>query len=569
MRWSTLFIPTLRDNPAEAEVVSHKLLLRAGYIRQLSAGIYNYLMLAQRSLLKIQQIVREEMNAIGGQEMLLPALNPAEVWQESGRWDAMGDNMFRLKDRFGRDLCLGMTHEEIMTFIARGELRSYKQLPQIWYQIQTKFRDEPRPKSGLLRVRQFIMKDSYTFDLDAAGLDRAYQKHYAAYRKIFDRCGLEYNVVEADSGAMGGSQSHEFMVRSDAGEDLVVRCKACDYAANLEKAVAKPSAPGAADPEGDFTPEEFHTPGFKTIADLTGFTKLPETSQMKSLVMVADDKPVLVMVRGDHQLSETKFAGVLKAKDVRPAHPAEIVDWFGANPGSLGPVGVKNMRVLADVGLEGRRNMITGANKDDYHLKNVTPGKDFKPEYFDLRQVTEADTCAICGGALDIAKSIEIGHIFKLGYKYSEAMGLRVQSEDGKEVTPIMGSYGIGIERVLTCAIELFNDKDGMSLPVSIAPFTVVITPVNYTDAALHAAAETLYQECAQAGIDALLDDRDERPGVKFKDADLIGIPFRINVGKKLGEGKVEFVERRTKASADVPLAEAISHLRQKMAAAK
>ncbi len=568
MRWSTLFIPTLRDNPAEAEVVSHKLLLRAGYIRQLSAGIYNYLMLAQRSLLKIQQIVREEMNAIGGQEMLLPALNPAEVWQESGRWDAMGDNMFRLKDRFGRDLCLGMTHEEVMTFIARGELRSYKQLPQIWYQIQTKFRDEPRPKSGLLRVRQFIMKDSYTFDLDAAGLDVAYQKHYAAYRKIFDRCGLEYSVVEADSGAMGGSQSHEFMVRSDAGEDLVVRCKACGYAANLEKAVAKPSAPLVADPEGDFTPEEFHTPGSKTIADLKALTKLPETSQMKSLVMVADGKPVLVMVRGDHQLSETKFSGVMKTKEVRPAHPGEIVDWFGASAGSLGPVGVKNMRVLADVALESRRNMIAGANKDDYHLKNVTPGKDFQPEYFELRQVAEGDMCATCGGALDIAKSIEIGHIFKLGYKYSESMGLRVQSEDGKEVTPIMGSYGIGIERILTCAIELFNDKDGMILPPSIAPFAVVITPVNYKDT-LREAADLVYRECAQAGIDALLDDRDERPGVKFKDADLIGIPYRITVGKKLSEGKVEFVERRSRAAAEIPLSEAIAHLRQKIAAAR
>jgi prolyl-tRNA synthetase len=564
MRWSTLFVPTLRDNPAEAEVVSHKLLLRAGYIRQLSAGIYNYLLLAQRSLLKIQQIVREEMNAIGGQEILLPALNPAEVWQESGRWDAMGDNMFRLKDRFGRDLCLGMTHEEIVTFIARGELRSYKQLPQIWYQIQTKFRDEPRPKSGLLRVRQFIMKDSYTFDLDAAGLDAAYQKHYAAYHKIFDRCGLQYSVVEADSGAMGGSQSHEFMVRSDAGEDFIVRCQGCSYAANLEKAVAKTSAPATADPTGDFAPEEFHTPGLKTIAELTAFTKLPETSQMKSLVMVGDGKPVVVMVRGDHQLSETKLSGVLQAKDLRTAHPHEIVEWFGASAGSLGPVGVKKMRVLADSALEGRRNMIAGANKDDYHLKNVTPGKDFQPEYFDLRQVTAADTCASCGGALDIAKAIEIGHIFKLGYKYSESMGLRVQSEDGKEVTPIMGSYGIGIERILTCAIELFNDKDGMSLPASIAPFTLVITPVNYADAALRAAADKLYQDCASAGIDALLDDRDERPGVKFKDADLIGIPYRITVGKKLGEGKVEFVERRSRASADVPLNDAIAYLQRK-----
>src|SRR5690348_12622397 len=378
MLWSKLFIPTLRENPAEAEVVSHQLLLRAGYIRQLSAGIYSYLFLAQRALLKIQGIVREEMNAIGGQEMLLPALNPAEVWQESGRWDIMGDNMFRLKDRFDRDLCLGMTHEEVMTSIARGELRSYKQLPQLWYQIQTKFRDEPRPKSGLLRVRQFIMKDSYSFDLDAAGLDISYQKHHKAYCRIFDRCGLEYIVVEAHSGAMGGSQSHEFMVTSDAGEDFVVRCKKCGYSANLEKAVSRPSTPHAADPTGDLRPEEFHTPGRKTIAEVAEFTRLPETSQMKSLVMVAGGKPVLALVRGDHQLSETKFAAVMSAGEVRPAHPEEMRQWLGADAGSLGPVGAAaKMRIVADCALQGRRNMIAGANRDDYHLRHVTPGEDF------------------------------------------------------------------------------------------------------------------------------------------------------------------------------------------------
>ncbi len=566
MRWSTLFTPTLREAPAEAEVISHKLLLRAGYIRQLSSGIYSYLTLAQRSLLKIQNIVREEMNAIGGQEMLLPALNPAEIWKESGRWDVMGDNMFRLKDRFGRDLCLGMTHEEVMTSIARGELRSYKQLPQIWYQIQTKFRDEPRPKSGLLRVRQFIMKDSYTFDLDAAALDIAYQKHYKAYCTIFDRCGLDYTAVEADSGAMGGSQSHEFMVASDAGEDFVVKCKSCGYAANLEKAVSHPSAPLLSDPEGDLVPEEFHTPGFKTIADLAAFTGLPETSQMKSFVVVGDEKPVLVMVRGDHQVSETKLAAVLKAKEVRPAHPAEIEDLFGASAGSLGPVGLTNLRILADLALQGRRNLIAGANKNDYHLRHVTPGKDFTPEFFDLRQTTAADTCLTCNGPLEISKSIEIGHIFKLGYKYSESMGLRVLGEDGKEITPIMGSYGIGIERILTCAIELFNDKDGISLPASIAPFTVVITPVNNADATQREAAERLYDEARKAGMDALLDDRDERPGVKFKDADLIGIPYRITLGKKLSSGQVEFVERRTRASEDVNLESAIAHLTAKLA---
>jgi prolyl-tRNA synthetase len=561
MRWSTLFIPTLRETPAEAEVISHRLLLRAGYIRQLSAGLYSYLLLAQRSLLKVQQIVREEMNAIGGQEMFLPALNPAELWQESGRWEVMGDNMFRLKDRFGRDLCLAMTHEEVVTSIARGELRSYKQLPQIWYQIQTKFRDEPRPKSGLLRVRQFLMKDAYTFDVDAAGLDIAYNKHHGAYCKIFDRCGLKYMIVEAHSGAMGGSQSHEFMVASNAGEDLVVHCRNCGYAANLEKAVSKAVAPASADPEGDLAPEEFHTPGLKTIADLSVFTKLPETAQMKSLVMVAGGRPVLVMLRGDHQLSETKLQSLLGAPEIRPAHPQEIVDWFGASAGSLGPVGVTNMRILADTALQGRRNMIAGANKDDYHLRHVTPGEDFDPEYCDLRQAAAADRCLNCGSPLELVKAIEIGHIFKLGYKYSESMGLRVLGEDGKEFTPIMGSYGIGIERVLTCAIELFHDKDGIVLPPSIAPFTVIITPVNYHDALQRETADMLYARCLAAGIDALLDDRDERPGVKFKDADLIGIPYRITVGKKVPEGKVEFIDRRTRVSEDVLLHDVLTRI--------
>ncbi|HTU43653.1 MAG TPA: proline--tRNA ligase [Bryobacteraceae bacterium] len=565
MRWSTLFIPTLREVPAEAEVISHQLLLRAGYIRQLAAGIYNYLPLGQRSLRKIQEIVREEMNAIGGQEFLLAALNPAEVWQESGRWELMGDNMFRLKDRFGRDMALAMTHEEIVTSIARGELRSYKQLPQIWYQIQTKFRDEPRPKSGLLRVRQFIMKDAYSIDLDERGLDAAYEKHYQAYCKIFDRCGLEYTVVEAHSGAMGGRESHEFTVRSDSGEDFIVRCPRCDYAANLEKAIANATAPAAPDPEGDLSPEEFHTPGQKTIAALAEFTRLPESSQMKSLVMVADGTPLLIMLRGDHQLSETKLTGLLGAAELRPAHPHEIVQWFGASAGSLGPLGVKNMRVLADNALKGRRNLITGANRDDYHFRHVTPGEDFQPEFFDLRQVMAGDTCPKCGAVLEMFKSIELGHIFKLGYKYSESMGLRVLGEDGREITPIMGSYGIGMERILTCAIELYHDADGMSLPASIAPFRVVITPVNYAEALQKEAADLLYAECRQAGIDALLDDRDERPGVKFKDADLIGIPYRITIGKKLSQGKVEFLERRTRASEEVLLAGAIPHLKKKL----
>jgi len=564
MLWSKLFIPTLREIPAEAEVISHQLLLRAGYIRQVAAGIYSYLFLAQRSLNKIIGIVRAEMDAMGAQEMLLPALNPAELWQESGRWDAMGSNMFRLKDRFQRDLCLAMTHEEVMTATARGELRSYKQLPQIWYQIQTKFRDEPRPKSGLLRVRQFLMKDSYSFDMDAAGLDIAYQKHYEAYRRIFDRCGLRYLIVEAHSGAMGGSQSHEFMVESEAGEDFVVVCRQCGYSANREKAEARPSSPVAADPPGDLAPEAFHTPGRKTIAEVSEFTGLPETSQMKSLVLVANGKTVLVLLRGDHQLCETKFGAAVGDAGFRPAHPEEIRKEMSADPGSLGPVGVARIRILADHALQGRRNMIAGANRDEYHLRHVTPGEDFQAEFMDLRQVEAGDSCGNCGGVLELHKTVEIGHIFKLGYKYSESMGLHVTNAEGAEETPIMGSYGIGIERILCAAIELYHDKDGMSLPPAIAPFTVVVTPVNTGDAAQKNAAEEIYRACAGMGLDALLDDRDERPGVKFKDADLIGAPFRITAGKKVAGGMVELVERRGRKTLDVPVSEAAAQVAER-----
>jgi prolyl-tRNA synthetase len=480
----------------------------------------------------------------------------------------MGDNMFRLKDRFQRDLCLGMTHEEVMTSVARGELRSYRQLPQIWYQIQTKFRDEPRPKSGLLRVRQFLMKDSYSFDLGPPGLDAAYEKHYGAYCRIFDRCGLKYLAVEADSGAMGGSQSHEFMVRSDAGEDFVVQCGGCGYAANLEKAVSNPQAPVAPDPEGDLTPEEFATPGRKSIADVADFTGLPASSQIKSLVMVAGDKPVLALLRGDHTLSETKFGAVAGA-NVRPAHPAEMREWLGADAGSLGPVGVSSMRILADEALEGRRNMICGANKDGFHLRHVTPGEDFQAEYAGLRQVVEGDACRQCGGSLSVHKTVEVGHIFKLGYKYSRAMGLNVLAEDGKEVPVIMGSYGIGVERILSAAVELFHDNDGMALPPAIAPFEVVVTPVNASNDDQRRAAEHLSEECLALGLDVLYDDRDERPGVKFKDADLIGIPYRITVGKKLAGGLVEVVERSTRTTQDVPLAEAAAFVRGKVAGAE
>jgi prolyl-tRNA synthetase len=569
MLWSHLFIPTLRETPAEAEAISHQLLLRAGYIRPLGAGIYNYLYLAQRAILKITAIVREEMDAIGAQEFFLPALNPAELWQESGRYDVMGDNLFKLKDRFGRQLCLAMTHEEDMTFIARGELRSYKQLPQIWYQIQTKFRDEPRPKSGLLRVRQFTMKDSYSFDLAPEGLDVSYEKHRVAYCRIFDRCGLEYLTVEAHSGAMGGSRSQEFMVATGAGEDYVAFCRETGYAANLEKAVSRPAPLGEPDPEGDLEPEEIHTPGAKTIDEVSAFLKLPSTSQMKSLVLIADGKPYLVLVRGDHQLSETKFQTATGCVEFRPALPEEIRDLFGADPGSLGPVGVKNLRLLADNELQGRKNMICGANKNDYHLKNVTPGEDFTAEFLDLRQVAEGDTEVQTGLPLEIKKTVEIGHIFKLGYKYSHSMGLNVLNQDGVETPVIMGSYGIGLERILCAAVELYSDKDGMCLPVSIAPFEAVVTPVKASDPSLKGAADRIYAELKAAGVDVIYDDREMSPGIKFKDADLVGIPYRITVGKKLVSGLVEIVERRGKTMTEVPLTEAAAWVAGRVRAAK
>jgi prolyl-tRNA synthetase len=566
MRWNQLFIPTLRETPSEAEVVSHQLLLRAGYIRPLAAGIYSYLFLARRSLLKIERIVREEMDRIGAQEMFLPEIHPGELWQQSGRWDVMGPDMFRFKDRWGRDLCLGMTEEEVMTSIARGELRSYKQLPQIWYQIQAKFRDELRPKSGLIRVRRFTMKDSYSFDIDAAGLDVSYRKHHDAYRRILDRCGLRYLAVEAHSGAMGGSQSHEFAVPSKAGEDIIVLCEACGYKANLEKARAVARPPAQADPKDDAQPEEFPTPGRKTIAEVAEFDGLPETSHIKSLVMVAGDRSLMLLLRGDHQLNEAKLATELGTANFRPAHPQEIREWLSADAGSLGPVGVSGLEIIADEALQGRRNLIAGANKDDYHLRNVTPGRDFQARFADLRQVVEGDGC-INNPAHPVKslKCIEVGHIFKLGYRYSESMGLRVLGPEGKEVMPIMGCYGLGLERVLTAAIEQASDEAGIVLPPPIAPFEVVVTPVNLKQDDQREAAERLYAECLAQGIDALLDDRAERAGVKFTDAELIGIPFRITVGKKISDGFVELVERSTRQSSDVRLEEAPKLLKQKV----
>ncbi len=565
MRWSKTFIPTLRDNPADAEHPSHQLLIRGGFIRQLAAGIYSYLPLGQRTMLRIMNIVREEMNAAGAQEFFLPALHPADLWQESGRWTDMGENMFRLKDRANRDLCLGMTHEEIFTDIARKEIRSYKDLPQIWYQIQTKFRDEARPKSGLLRLRQFIMKDSYSFDADWEGLDRSYMVHHDAYCRIFTRCGLKFVDVEASSGAMGGSQSQEFMVRTDAGEDFVVSC-ACGYAANLERATSKIAA--VADTPADGAPHEVPTPGQKTIAEIADFLRVPPTHQIKSLVYVIDEKPYLFLLRGDHQLNEAKVMAATGKVQVRPAHPEEIKAAFGADAGSLGPVGIKDMPVCADFALQGRQNLTCGANKNDYHLQGVTPGVHFHPVWADLRTVEKGEGCSLCGLPLDVYRAAEVGHIFKLGTKYSESMGAMVLTADGKQIPAVMGSYGIGMERIMTSAIELYHDADGIIWPVSIAPFTAIITPVNYKDE-IKAAADRLYDEMKAAGIDALLDDRAERPGVKFKDADLIGIPYRVVLGaEKLKQGKAELFVRSTRKTDLVELSSLVAHLKTLVAGA-
>jgi prolyl-tRNA synthetase len=585
-RWSKLFVPTLREAPSDAEVASHKFLLRAGYIRQLGAGIYSYLFLGQRSLNKVIGIVREEMDTIG-QEFFLPALLPREPWEQSGRWSVMGENMFRLKDRKGAELCLGMTHEEIMTTIARSELRSYKQLPQIWYQIQTKFRDEPRPKSGLLRVRQFTMKDSYSFDIDKAGLDKSFDLHDAVYRRIFTRCGLKFVAVDADSGSMGGSQSQEFMVYTDAGEDLIVSCPVCGYAANLEKATSRLEPVTEMEATGDGKPELVHTPGCAAIADVAEFFKISPASDIKCVAYMALKRGagkekdswhgVAAFLRGDHQVNETKLLGALGAAELRTMVTEELTQYMNGPAGFLGPVGLKHdakplgegLTVVVDTSLEGRKNLVAGANKQDYHLRNVTPGRDFTwTMSADIRNVNEGEACPQdhCVGKLVVGKAVEVGHIFKLGFKYTESMGARVLDPNGKEVTPIMGSYGIGIERILTAAIEQSNDANGFWLPASIAPFTVVVTVTNISDEALRGAGEALAAELEAAGLDVLLDDRDERAGVKFKDADLVGIPYRINVGKKAASGQVELVTRAKASSEDVALADIVALVKERVA---
>ncbi|NNC80287.1 MAG: proline--tRNA ligase [Acidimicrobiales bacterium] len=568
MRWSQLFAPTLREAPGDAEAASHKLLVRGGFIRQLHAGHYSMLPLGWKVHQKVAQVVRDEINAIGGQEFLLPTMHPASIWQASGRWDTMGEIMFRLEDRRGNATALGITHEEIFATVA-SELNSYKQLPQVWYHIQTKFRDEARAKAGLLRVREFHMKDSYSFDVDAAGLDVAFDNHDRAYRRIFERLGIPAFGVEASSGAMGGTDSVEFMTPSPAGEDDVARCPSCDYAANIEKATSA-LPPIEAGETAEL--EKFPTPGVRTIAALEEFDGgAPAIDQLKTLVMVLDGTTTLVVVRGDHQLNLQKLIDATGAIEIRPANPEETVAALGANPGSLGAVAVTDHPVIVDLSLEGRVNMTTGANEDDFHYRGVSVERDLQVgQWTDLREVSAGEACPRCGTPLEIVRCIEIGHIFKLGTGFSETFGATISSQEGDIVPIVMGSYGIGIGRNMAAVAETHHDDKGLVWPVSVAPFEAVITVMKIDDEATMNAAELLYDDLRHAGVDVVLDDRDARAGVKFADSELVGIPFRLTVGPRgLKDGNVEYTVRSTMETVDVPLESAATTVIHAVHAAK
>lgn len=558
MRYSRLFIPTLKEAPADAEAVSHKLMVRAGFVRQLAAGLYIYLPLGQRVIEKINRIIREEMNAIGGQEVTMPVLNPAEVWQQTGRWDAIGVEMFRLKDRSGRDLCLAMTHEETMTWLAARDIRSYRELPQIWYQIQTKLRDEARPKSGVLRTREFLMKDSYSFDRDEEGLDRSYRLHLEAYKNIYTRCGLKFYVVESDTGMMGGSMAHEFMAPSPAGEDVVAICDSCGYAANVELAESRPPEPVFP----DWGYEEVATPGKRTIEEVTSFLKLPAELFIKSILVISENGPVLVLVRGDQIIHEKKLARLIGS--YRPAQREEVMDILGAPAGFIGPMSGR-VRTIADPVLM-KGMYVAGANREGYHVKGVAPGRHFTAEFADIHEAKDGDGCVKCNSSLRTERVIEVGNIFKLGTKYSAPLKATYLDEKGEERPIVMGSYGIGPARIAAAAIEQSHDENGIIWPASIAPYHIHIIPVNSRDEKSMSAADKLYAELEEKGFEVLLDDRDERPGVKFKDADLIGIPYRVVIGEKgLKEGVIELKERRSGAIEKIPLADAASMVSKRL----
>lgn len=569
MRMSQLLAPTLRETPGEAEIVSHQLLLRAGFIRRSAAGMYTYLPLAWRVLRKIEQIVREEMDAKGGQELLMPIVQPAEIWRESGRWAEYGEEMFRLKDRNGREFCLGPTHEELITTLVRAEIRSYRQLPVLLYQIANKYRDEVRPRFGLLRGREFIMKDLYSFDRDEAGLDVSYRKMYEAYERVFARCGLTTRAVEADPGAIGGNVTHEFMVLADAGEAEIVYCTACDYAANTEKAASAPppaqqsdGVPAAAVP--------VDTPGARTIEEVAALLGVDTSQLLKTLIFLADGQPVAAVVRGDHDVNPVKLQRVLAASEVMLA-PAEVIERVTNAPvGFAGPVGLTGVRVVADAWAWAVSDAITGANAADKHLRHVVPGRDWQADLVaDIRTVRPGDACVRCGQPLASARGIEVGQVFKLGTKYSAALGATYLDENGQSKPIVMGCYGIGISRTMAAIIEQHHDEKGIRWPVSVAPYHVVVVPVKYDDEQQRRVAEQLYEQLLADGVEAVLDDRDERAGVKFNDADLIGFPWRITVGPRaLAENAVEVTSRDGSLQTLVPVGEAAEFVRQRIAEA-
>ncbi len=561
MRYSQFLLNTLKETPADAEVISHQLMLRTSMIRKAAAGIYSYLPLGLRSLRKVEQIVREEMNRAGAIELLMPMVVPAELWQESGRWAQYGKELLRLKDRKEAGFCLGPTHEEVITDVVRREVRSYRQLPLNLYQIQTKFRDEIRPRFGLMRGREFVMKDAYSFDLDDAGADRAYEKMYQAYRRIFSRCGLRFRAVEADTGNIGGSASHEFMVLAESGEDAIVSCDSCEYAANVEKAELR--APAATAPAPTQPLETVTTPARKTIEDVALFLGLEPAQLVKTLLVKSDTGETLaILLRGDRELNEIKLCRLLDCNDLELASEEEVIAATGAPAGFAGPVGLK-LRIIADHEVAAMVDFVTGANALDQHLTGVNHGRDFAVEAFaDLRQATAGDLCPRCSGHLEAWRGIEVGHVFKLGTKYSEALGATVLDEQGQERVLVMGCYGIGIGRTVAAAIEQNHDASGIIWPLPIAPFQILITLLNPNDAPVAAAAEELYRQLQEAGVEVLFDDRDERPGSKFKDADLLGIPLRVTVGARgLKEGTLELQQRRSGERTMLPLASAAADL--------
>ncbi len=567
MRYSKYFIPTYKETPAEAEIVSHQLMLRAGLIRKLTSGIYTYLPAGLRAIRKVETIIREEMNRSGAIEVLMPAVQPAELWMESGRWDYYGRELLRFKDRHNRDACMGPTHEEVITDLVRREIQSYKQMPINLYQIQTKFRDEIRPRFGIMRGREFIMKDAYSFDIDEPGADRSYQIMYDAYNRIFKRCGLLFKAVEADTGSIGGSFSHEFMVLADSGEDLIVNCTQCEYAANLEKAEIKGTL-GDPEPLPEDAPamEKVETPNQRTIEEVTDFLSVSPGQLVKTLIFMADGEPVAALVRGDHDLNETKLKNFLGAEEVELADPQTIEDVTGAPVGFAGPVGLK-VKVLADQAVRDMRDFVTGGNAEDLHLKNVNLERDFHvDQYGDLRVITEKDPCPRCGGEIHFRRGIEVGHVFKLGTKYSEAMGAIYLDEKGKEQHIIMGCYGIGVGRTLAAAIEQHHDKDGIIFPIPLSPFEVVILPLQMHESAVVEAAEKIYRDLSEQGLDVLLDDRDVRGGIKFKDADLLGTPLRITIGmRNLEKGRLELKGRTDSEITLIPVENAAAVIRDKI----